>query len=127
MLVMPKGVDAVPVYSPQRSDNFSMPPSSYMQLWLEEVRAQREFINARRRAKREANEERLRAIDPWVANRVREANQQADWYRNMANARYHELESDHQQQIKLLERGAADSYYTPYPDFYPFPYPLPPH
>lgn len=68
-------------------------PPGQIRLWLDEVRAQREFINARHRAARESTDARLRAVDPWVADRVEEAARESNLRRELANQRRKSLEN----------------------------------
>lgn len=96
-------------------------PAEPIRLWLEEVRAQREFLNARRRAAKKSADAHLRAVDPWVADRVEAAAQETKLRRELSNQRHKSLEDEHRARMESLERESHNRvfllppYYIPYP------------
>lgn len=100
-----------------------MPPD-HIRLWLDEVRAQREFLISRRKAAQEQTNAHLRAIDPWVAKRVADAAREAQLRREQANQRRKIAEDEHQARMDALERIQQDNIPPP-PYYVPYPYPCP--
>jgi len=117
-------VPSAPAVTPGTSPGTVPPPSDPAVLWLDEVRAQREVAEARRRAAKGAADARLRAVDPWAAARVEAMEQEFEWRRGAARAlseqRRRSAVEEYQAHREALERmfQATDPllppYYTPY-------------
>jgi len=101
------------------SDTMPSPPDPAV-LWLDEVRAQREVAEARRRAAKGAADARLRAVDPWAAARIEAMERESEWRRGTAQAlseqRRRSAAEGHQAHREALERmfQATDPPYPPY-------------
>jgi hypothetical protein len=76
--------------------------------WLDEVRAQREAWEARRKAEKEASDARLRMIDPWGAAHMeaheREAEARRDAALQRAEQRHKKAEAKKEAQRQARER-----------------------
>ena len=83
---------------------FAPLPSERMNSWLEEVRAQREFLNIKHRVAKESTNARLRVMDPWVADRVEESQRRRDISRAWSEQRRKSAEEEHQERINAFEQ-----------------------
>ena len=104
------------IYSPTELGQTPIPPD-HIRLWFDEARAQREFIAARRRAAKKNANAHLRAIDPWIAERIEGAAHEAELRRDEANQRHKSAEDKHRARMDILERRLPP-YYMPYPCLY---------
>jgi hypothetical protein len=108
---------------PHRNPAKSLWPPDHMRLWVEEARAQREFLEAKRQAAREAADAHLRTMDPWVARRVEESALRRELALSRLAQHRRFVVEKHKRRINTLEQ-MFQSAATPAPFYYaPYLYP----
>jgi len=100
--------------------NLSQWPANHLRLWVEEARAQREFLEAKRQAAKAAADAHFRMVDPWVAKRIEESALRRELARNRSAQRRRFVAEKHKKRINALEEmfqsagTPAPFYYAPY-------------